>query len=389
MSITVNLTYKDDIWFAKNNSDYIVHADYGNDFIMSKGGNDTLYGFDGNDKLFGGAGNDYLHGGIGIDLMTGGTGNDKYFVDDVKDQVLEYNEPGADTVATTLEKYTLGSFVDDLELIGQNDAWGIGNGFNNKITGNAWDNLLDGKDGNDTLYGMNGIDTLFGGKGDDALNGGSGDDKMFGGEDKDELFGGFGDDLLHGGAGADTIYGSVGYDTASYASSSAGVQIFLDTNGTSGGDAIGDKLYAIEAIIGSGHNDWLSGDQQDNILTGDAGRDRLVGLDGNDTLLGGQGKDTLEGGAGADKLTGGTGADKLEGGTGHDTFIFEGVHGIDTILDFEDGADKIWMSDTVFSDLQFVASNSDTMIIQEDTSSVIWLKNIDPAHLSQTDFLFL
>ena len=87
---------------------------------------------------------------------------------------------------------------------------------------------------------------------------------------------------------------AVGTDTASYATSGSGVTVNLGTNANSGGDAAGDNLTNIEAVIGSGSNDNLNGDG------------------GNNTLYGGAGTDTLAGGGGADLLDGGSGSDMAD-----------------------------------------------------------------------------
>lgn len=391
MVTKITLNWKDNIWAAPDNKDYSVFADYGHDTVTTGSGNDFLYGFDGNDNLFGGAGNDYIHGGLGQDGMFGGLGNDTYFVDDVKDAVVEDygNGWGIDTVQTNLKKYTLADSVENLELIAKDHSWGTGNGLDNKITGGDFNDTIDGKGGNDTIMGRDGYDTLFGGKGDDYINGGASNDTLYGGEGKDELYGGFGNDLLHGGEGGDKLYGSVGVDTASYAGSSAGVQIFLDTGGTSGGDAIGDKLYAIENVTGSSFNDWLVGDVKNNVLSGQDGKDWLTGNEGNDTLTGGAGKDKLEGGAGNDTLTGGSGADKLWGGAGADTFVFSGNHGLDKIYDFEDGVDIFYMSSEDFAGLEFVQSNDDVIIMNEDKDSLIWVYDTDVSKITEADFYLI
>lgn len=56
----------------------------------------------------------------------------------------------------------------------------------------------------------------------------------------------------------------------------------------------------IENLIGSGHNDVLTGNRADNNIEGGAGNDILTGGEGNDYLDGGQGGDMLTGGSGND-----------------------------------------------------------------------------------------
>ena len=91
------------------------------------------------------------------------------------------------------------------------------------------------------------------------------------------------DNALEGGHGGDTINGAGGSDTASYAGSPAAVTVNLATGSVSGGHAGGDTLTSIENIIGSGHNDTLTGDANANVIAGGPGGDRITGGDGNDT----------------------------------------------------------------------------------------------------------
>ena len=72
-----------------------------------------------------------------------------------------------------------------------------------------------------------------------------------------------------------------------------------------GGDAEGDTLVNVENVLGSKHND---------VLTGDGG---------SNTLLGGNGDDDIDGGAGDDIIFSGPGDDDIEGGAGND-LIFDG-----------------------------------------------------------------
>ena len=65
--------------------------------------------------------------------------------------------------------------------------------------------------------------------------------------------------MLIGGAGADRLDGDLGNDTASYASSGAGVNINRATDTASGGHAEGGVLDNIENLIGSSHDDVLTG----------------------------------------------------------------------------------------------------------------------------------
>jgi Ca2+-binding RTX toxin-like protein len=166
-----------------------------------------------------------------------------------------------------------------------------------------------GTNGNDFLYGGPGGELIYGFDGNDVLDGGNGNDELRGGAGADWLAGGNGDDLLEGGTQGDYLQGGAGNDTASYATSTAAVHVYLSQGEGYEGDAEGDKLTGIENLVGSNHDDSLGGDGSDNRLEGGAGDDHLQGWDGNDWLLGGADDDWLNGGVGADVLDGGSGSD--------------------------------------------------------------------------------
>jgi serralysin len=153
--------------------------------------------------------------------------------------------------------------------------------------------------------------------------GGNGSDVLIGNAAANTLTGNGGDDVLVGRAGGDKLDGGAGFDTANYADSGAAVRITMGNNGSgtgSGGDAQGDTLKSIEAVVGSAFNDTL---------TGGNSNDTFSGGDGNDNITGGNGNDTLSGGAGNDRLEGGNGNDSMDGGDGNDTM--RGDNGVDTM----------------------------------------------------------
>ncbi len=202
------------------------------------------------------------------------------------------------------------------------------------------------------------IERAVGGVGDDHITGNIIDNNLIGNAGNDTLLGGPGNDTLHGGPGGDILDGHTGTDTADYSDSPAGVDVRLDTNTASGGDATGDTLISIENLTGSRFQDTLTGDAGDNILEGGAGADRLDGGPGQDTaaytassarveinlatgnitggdaagdtllsienLTGSGYSDSLTGDAGDNVLSGGAGADILVGGPGIDTASYLG-----------------------------------------------------------------
>ena len=124
-----------------------------------------MFGGNGADRLAGGGDNDALDGGTGADTLWGGAGDDTYRVDNAGDVVTEGKDGGTDTVISTIT-YALGSYTENLTLIG------TGNGMGNKFA-----NVLRGSDSADTLDGLFGADRLTGG--------GGGNDTLTGGRDAD------------------------------------------------------------------------------------------------------------------------------------------------------------------------------------------------------------
>ena len=219
-------------------------------------GNDVITGTAYNDEIIGGAGNDTLDGGVGNDLLRGGAGND----------ILRGGE-GQDSVSYA--DFTSGVVID---LVGL---------------------AVTGAGGTDTLES---IERAFGSQGNDTIYGSTGAEILSGLDGVDTIYGGAGDDTIEGGKGADILRGDDGFDLASYAGSEEGVQVTLQTNGSTpgtgiGGDAQNDSLLGFEGIVGSIHSDILVGNAEDNLLIGNGGNDFLEGGAGADELLGGDGAD--------------------------------------------------------------------------------------------------
>jgi Ca2+-binding RTX toxin-like protein len=335
--------------------------------IVGSNGNDNLVGTSGNDSMEGLGGADTLDGATGADTMVGGAQDDRYFVDNPGDMVVELDGGGMhDTVFSSID-YTLPAFVDHLNL-GSGVISGTGNETNNQINGNAEANTLSGLGGNDTLTGAGGADRLDGGAGNDNLGGG--DDLATGTGTNDTLIGGDGNDSLNGEGGADVLDGGLGDDLYVLADD----DILIDAGGRDaisiGGhdwtlpDFIEDAFVSFGATLsifgnelnnmiighgwhsrleGRGGNDWLDGAQFNDTLIGGDGNDVLLGGDDLDLLDGGAGNDTLNGGLHNDVLSGGTGTDSLTGGGASDEFIFDqptGLHA-DAVTDFQSSDDRI------------------------------------------------
>jgi Ca2+-binding RTX toxin-like protein len=320
------------------------------DQLAGEAGNDTLRGGIGRDVLMGGAGADDLLGGDGLADAISYETSEARVVIDLDANTLAGGDAQGDQIWYI--EQVIGSQHDDVLRADALDNLLAGAGGDDTLNGRAGDDDLFGDLGDDSLVGEDGVDRLYGGGGNDLLYGGAGEDTVdggAGGRDKidfsaagaglvvdltyasnnagaaagdlylsieevegsdnndilngnaaaNKIVGGNGNDTLNGRDGADTLYGSAGRDTATYLGSSEGVHAWLnetpeDTLTGSGGRAEGDRLYGIENLIGSAHQDLLVGMSLANLLAGG---------DGNDVLRGNAGADTLDGGAGADQAS--------------------------------------------------------------------------------------
>ncbi len=278
-----------------NNSNQCLLGWGGDDYLEGNGGDDFLKGGTGNDRLKGGDGNDRLEGGPGADKLDGGPGTDTvYYTGDYASVDLTVTANGR---FTATGGHGQGDTLTSIERF-------EGLAIAAFLIGDEGDNVLRGHDGQDTLTGKGGNDFLIGSPGSDTLDGGD------------------------------------GTDTADYAGSDATVDVNLATGTGSGGHAQGDTLVDVENVIGSVHDDILTGDGAANILRGNdgcdilhggAGDDTLYGNDGCDTLHGNDGNDRLFGNAGIDTLDGGDGADALDGGDDTDTASYAGSNAAVTV----------------------------------------------------------
>lgn len=357
---------------SRDDVNYYLSGNGGNDTLTTAGGADILSGGDGADtlnsgdgadRLFGGAGadrliagdgNDFLAGGDGADTLLGGAGNDTYFYQ---------RGDGADLI----HDYAEGSFMERYEYherlrkkVGKRKKYvnELRTGFTEK-TGQ-----VDG--GIDTLefgFGIDIEDVLFSRLGDDALI------QIRELDDPDTLA-----DESDGLAAGDSVtiqdwsdeksrienfsfsnglvldmsqvmHGQTGYAEANnFTGTSEGD--WLNSGG--GNDALSGGAGQDYLIAGDGDDSLNGGADDDRLFAGD-GNDVADGGDGNDYIVGGEGNDTIRGGDGDDALSGDAGDDVIEGGAGDDTILggegndtLRGGAGDDTYIYFRgDGRDVI------------------------------------------------
>ncbi len=301
-----------------------------------------LFGNSGANVLDGGGDNDILNGRAGADTMIGGGGDDKYFVDDAGDLVVELAAGGTDTVTSTIS-YTLGGHVEKLTLAGSANIDATGNGLANVLTGNAGDNVLDGGAGADSMAGGTGNDTYYvdsaldvatevAASGTDAVVSsvtwrlganlelltliGSGNIDGTGNELDNTLWGTSGANVLDGGAGADAMMGGAGNDTYKIDSISDVV--------VEGVDAGIDTIVATVS--------YSLGSNVENLTLSGLAAVQATGNELSNTLIGTANGNTLDGGGGADTMVGGAGNDVYYVDHVSDLVVELADEGFDTVI---------------------------------------------------------
>jgi trimeric autotransporter adhesin len=333
------------------------------------------YGNDLDNSIYGTTGNNLLDGGAGADTMVGKTGDDTYFVDNVGDNIVEYDsDPGNDTIFASISwslEFPPSQYgVENLVLQGSADLQGVGNDLANSLVGNSGNNLLDGGDeGDDVINGGGGNDIMIGRTGNDAYfvdsgmdtvieNAGQGSDTIYssvhlalaanvenlvllGSADlqgygnglNNAIYGNAGSNLLDGGGGADGMFGGAGNDV-----------YYVDNAGDGAFENAGEGT---DAVFSTAHF-ALSANVETLVLQGSAD------LQGYGNSL----ANMLYGNAGNNLLDGGGGADGMFGGAGNDTYIVDDAG--DAV--FENAGEG---NDAVFASAHFALSaNVETLVLQ-------------------------
>lgn len=136
---------------------------------------------------------------------------------------------------------------------------------------------------------------ISGSPGDDTLRGTSGPDRIFGNGGIDTFFGSAGADIIVS-LSSGTTRATGRLNTLSYANSPSAISVNFDAGVFSGGDAEGDQVFGIGAIVGSAFDDVIIQGRNVSRLDGAAGDDTLIATSSTDTILiGGDGADTLIG----------------------------------------------------------------------------------------------
>jgi Ca2+-binding RTX toxin-like protein len=219
--------------------------------------------------------------------------------------------------------------------------------------------FIAGTDGDDTLTGTAAIEQINGNGGNDTIDGNGGNDFIFGDAGNDRIIwdNGDGNDLINGGAGNDTLV---------FNCSNQGDQLIVQQAPNNTLQLLRTRPIAVDlkaTNIERLEINCLNGSDgvviRDTAATGIA-LIRVTGGGGGDTITGIGATATLElvGNNGDDVLTGGRRNDQLQGGVGRDSFVFNSNRafntadlGIDRILDFVRGSDRIVLDQTTFGNI--------------------------------------
>nr|WP_246728444.1 calcium-binding protein [Microvirga terricola] len=246
-----------------------------------------------NNLIVGNDGMNTLDGKAGADTLEGGAGTDFYYVDDIRDVVIEEVGGGTSDTVYTSVSYTLSANIEVLRAIDGASSL--------SLNGNALQNLI---------YATSGSNTLDGGAGPDLMVSGAGNDVYYVDDSHDAI----------------TDYGGV------------------DTVITSASYVSEDEIEILKASGSASIS--IVGNAFANTISGNAGSNKLSGNGGNDSM---------SGAGGNDKLWGGTGNDTLAGGLGRDVFVFDTKlskkTNLDKVTDFNVKDDTIWLDNKIFTKL--------------------------------------
>jgi hypothetical protein len=233
--------------------------------------------------IAGGSGNDTFNAAAVTNRFDGGTG-----VNTVSYQSL------AGPVNIDIKNMTGSSafqngylFWNIQNLIGTagNDTLGGAAGGNSTLTGGAGADVLIGYGtnnttnyaGNTAALTVNLSNVTVGGVAARSGKGGDAEGDTY--TNIQNAIGGTGNDLFIASGDVNAFNGGAGNNTVSYAGSTAGVVVNLNTTVGAMNDAIGDTFTLIQNLTGTAFDDKLTGlAAGGSILTGGAGADQLIGL---------------------------------------------------------------------------------------------------------------
>jgi Ca2+-binding RTX toxin-like protein len=263
--------------------------------ITGSGYDDTITGSTVADTINAGAGNDTTNEFVGADTVNGGDGYDRI---NLSATSTDLNQAADDQIVNVQEvsAYDANAAVT-INLSSQTEGF-----------------YIEGSDYNDTITGGQGNNVISAGDGDDVINGFN--NGIFNGDNNGNLFGGFNNgNPFDGSNNGDRVDGGAGYDTLNVTEDLHPATTFSIVNvekvsaaGAIDGVAIDLSqqtspilpnipflpIFGGFTIIGSEHNDTITGSAFADRIDAKAGDDKIVGFTDTDIVDGGSGSDTIE-----------------------------------------------------------------------------------------------
>ncbi|HEX3943017.1 MAG TPA: calcium-binding protein [Rhizomicrobium sp.] len=357
---------------------------------------------------------DTLMDGGGASTLIGGSGNDKFYVTNPNDHIIEQPNGGVDTIISSV-KFSIPTNVETLQLTGSatltatgnsvaNNLYSsltgvdtlIGGGGNdvflvynsndvvNEVAGtkaivystvsytvpaNIAELVLQGSSsligvgngGTDVIYANNAGDTLMDGGGASTLIGGSGNDAFYVTNPNDHI-------TEQPNGGVDTVISSVSFSIPTNVET---LQLTGNAMLTATGNSAANNLYSsltgVDTLVGGGGNDAFLVYNSNDVVQQVAGTNSIIystvnyalPTTVNNLFLSGSGSITASGNTGNDVIYANSGNDTINAGTGNDT-IFAGS-GKDSILGGSGKDTFAFMSPTDFASITDFLPGTDSM----------------------------
>lgn len=409
-TVAIDATEAGSVTFV-NDDDGVVNGDVllgaGDDIVVDLGQiNGVVNGGAGDDVLLAGQGDNVLVGGLGNDFIDGGDGNDTADFSDADVGVTVNLGPNGSGTATRETGFTIR--VDN-QTVSNPAQFGsaIQNGAQfvaQAVAGNLYFNIHTSDFLGGEIRGQLLVDS-------DVTNGdfrvislsGDLDAAQEPGPTSDSLATGEGSLVItqnvHTG---EVTYSSelsvVGLNEADLQTPIPGVVSPIHLHNAPAGangpvvqDTLLDAGATIDPAAAAGDIGIIGADVIENQIETDvlSSIENVIGSNDDDVITGSDQSNILRGGAGDDVLTGGGGNDILIGGEGADIFVFEPGDGIDLVIGFELGVDKIRFNDfeTDFSLSSHVTQDGADAVVSFSNDVSVRLEGIDSTQLEESDFL--
>jgi Ca2+-binding RTX toxin-like protein len=177
---------------------------------------------------------------------------------------------------------------------------------------------------------------------------------------------------MRGGTSAGTVYGGAGDDVFYFTDNDLDIQENV-------GEGVDTIKSTVNVSLGMDHY----GEMENVVLLGKSNAS-VYGSDLDNRIIGNAGDNYIDGGAGSDILRGGAGAD---------VFAFEESSQQDEVRDFQDGIDRIdvsdWLNVKNFQDIKAMMMVTGDDVVFDGGMDRITLNDTTIAEIDKSDFIFV